>query len=96
MFFMNSLKEVLTQEKEITIHTLANYMNQYTRNNWKSVLQENQLEFQDAFDKSGEFAYGVFGRKLFGPLIKEIEREGFVLESDHLASSVEYWGPTVL
>ncbi|WP_257347253.1 DUF6022 family protein [Pseudalkalibacillus decolorationis] len=90
---MNSLKEVLSQNQEITIHTLANYMNQYTRNNWKSVLQEHQSEFQDAFEKSGEFAYGVFGRKLFGPLIKEIEHEGIVLESDHLASSVEYWGP---
>ncbi|MFK9092462.1 DUF6022 family protein [Bacillus salipaludis] len=93
VFLMNSLKEVLSQNKGITIHTIANYMQQYTRNNWKSVLQEYQSEFQDAFDKSGEFAYGIFGRKLFGPLIKEIEREGFVLESDHLASSVEYWGP---
>lgn len=90
---MSSLKEVLSRHHEVSIHTIAKYMQHYTRNHWDAVLQEHQSEFQDAFDKSGEFAYGVFGRKLFGPLLQEIEREGFVLETEHLASSVEYWGP---
>jgi hypothetical protein len=90
---METLETLLSREQEITVHTLASLMNRHSRKNWKSVLDENQQVFADAFRKLGEPAYGQFGRMLFGPVIGEMERAGFTLESEHLASSVEYWGP---
>jgi len=94
---MKSLEEFLSEKREITIHTLASYIKQYTREQCQPILQEHQEEMLRMFDKAGEYAYGVFFRMLFQSLQEQFKQAGFVCEPDYpgdfRSSSVEYWGP---
>lgn len=94
---MKSLEEFLAEKREITIHTLTSYIKQYMREQSQSLLQEHQEEMARIFDKAGEYAYGVFFRKLCQPIQEQFKQAGFVCEPDYpgdfRSASVEYWGP---
>jgi hypothetical protein len=94
---MKSLEEFLAEKREITIHTLTSYIKQYMREQSQSLLQEQQEEMVHIFDKAGEYAYGVFFRKLCQPIQQQLTQAGFVCEpgypGDFRSASIEYWGP---
>ncbi len=94
---MKALAEFLAEKREITIHTLASYIRQYIREQSQSLLQEQQVEMTHMFDKAGEYAYGVFFRKLCQPFQEQLALAGFVCEpgypGDFRSTSIEYWGP---
>jgi hypothetical protein len=91
------LATFLAEKREITIHTLVSYLRPYIQEHWQLILQENQQELHQLFEKAGEAAYGVYGRKLLGPVFEQLPHIGFVLESEKPglppSNSLEYWGP---
>jgi len=94
---MKSLEEFLSGKREVTIHTLANYIKQYIHERCQPLLEENQEELLRVFDQAGENAYGVFSRMLCKPIQEQLTQAGFVCEPDFpgefRTSSVENWGP---
>lgn len=94
---MKSLETFLSEKREVTIHTVASYIKQYIRDQYPPLMQENQEEFLRIFEQAGEYAYGVFQRKLCQPIQEELTQAGFVCEpeypGDFRDTSIEYWGP---
>jgi hypothetical protein len=94
---MKQLTPFLSEKREVTIHTLVSYIRQYIREQWQTVLQEQEENLLRLFDKAGEYAYGVYFRALFEPLQEELRHAGIVCEpdfpGDFRSTSIEYWGP---
>lgn len=90
---MNSLKSLLADSKISIPKTIATFIDQNLNAHWEEEVSKNNQFNVDAYKRMGEPAYGMFVMKLLKPVFAEIEQEGFTLESDYLASSVEFWGP---
>lgn len=91
---MKTWKEFFTTNREITIQSLAEYINQYLQQQWELVLQENYNELSDMFTKIGEPAYGAYLNKLIHPIFNELTNHGFILKPGFIVpNSVEHWGP---
>jgi hypothetical protein len=80
---MKSLEEFLSGKREVTIHTLANYIKQYIHERCQPLLEENQEELLRVFEQAGENAYGVFSRMLCKPIQEQLTQAGFVCEPDY-------------
>jgi hypothetical protein len=90
---MKSLRGLLTDSKKSIPNTIATFIDQNLNAHWEEEVSKNNQFNVDAYKRMGEPAYGMFVIKLLKPVFAEIELEGFALESDYLASSVELWGP---
>ena len=77
---MKTLAAFLSEQGEITIHTLAEYIGQCIDEQWQPVWQRSEPEMQRFFDRSGEPAYGVYGRALFRPIQEQLTHAGFLSE----------------
>lgn len=93
---MKSLDMFLTETDEITIHTLASYIKDYSQKQWQSVLRANQVELEHMFDTIGEgAAYGTYATKLLQPIQQQLKRIGYASKPSFpgtLSTSRE-WGP---
>src|SRR5713101_6876810 len=94
--FMKPLEEFLSEQSEITIQTLASYIQQFIQEQWQPVLQKGQEELLRRFDKAGEgAAYGTYAHRLFQPVQEQLKRAGFLSSPSFpgtLTTSRE-WGP---
>ncbi len=93
---MKTLEAFLSEQGEITIHTLAEYIGQCIDAQWQPVWQQSQQEMQRFFDRAGEPAYGVYGRTLFRPIQEQLTHAGFLTAPSFpgtLTTSRE-WGPS--
>lgn len=90
---MKPLKEFIAEKKEVTVQTLASYSRQYLQERWQPVLEENQEELLNVFERAGEVAYGVYGRALLQPLHEQFQQAGFFYEGGNFSTSIEHWGP---
>jgi hypothetical protein len=59
------LEELLSAQDQNTVQTLADYILDHVREQWRQVLEENQEELRRLYDEAGEAAYRVYSRKLF-------------------------------
>lgn len=94
-FAMKPLEEFLSEQSEITIQTLANYIQKSIHEQWQQVLQKNQEELLRIYDQVGEPAYGMYAQRLFRPIQEQLKRAGFLSEPRFpgtLSTSRE-WGP---
>lgn len=93
---MKPLEEFLSEQSEITIQTLASYIQQYIQEQWQPVLQKGQEELLHLYDKAGEgAAYGTYAHRLFQPVQEQLKRAGFRSSPNFpgtLSTSRE-WGP---
>lgn len=92
---MKPLGEVLSEQREISIQMLTNYIQQYIHEQWQQVLQQSQEELLRIYDKAGEPAYGTYANRLFRPIQEQLKRAGFLSEPPFpgtLSMSRE-WGP---
>lgn len=92
---MKPLEELLSGQSEITIQTLADYVQNHVREQWRQVLDESREELLRLYDKSGEPAYGAYAQRLFRPIREQLEWAGFLFEPRFpgtLSTSRE-WGP---
>jgi len=63
---MLPLEEFLFEQSEITVQTLASYIQQYIQEQWQPVLQQGKEELLRLYDKAGEgAAYGTYAHRLF-------------------------------
>jgi hypothetical protein len=95
-FFMQPLEDYLSMQSEITIQTLASYIQQYILEQWQPVLQQGKEELLRLYDKAGEgAAYGTYAHRLFQPVQEQLKRAGFLSSPSFpgtLTTSRE-WGP---
>jgi hypothetical protein len=80
----------------MTIETVARWLNAHTEESWRAVWAANLPALERAYQRSGEPAYGVYGRDLFQPADSELRGAGLVCEPSLPGSyqlSVERWGP---
>ena len=93
---MKPLEEFLSEQSEITIQTLASYIQQYIQEQWQPVLQQAQEDLLRLYDKAGEgAAYGTYAHRLFQPVQEQLKRAGFRSSPNFpgtLPTSLE-WGP---
>ncbi|MDQ0885857.1 putative coiled-coil protein SlyX [Paenibacillus sp. V4I9] len=91
---MKAWKEYFETNQEITIQSLAAYVNQHIQQMWVSVLQDHYDELTDTFEKIGEPSYGVYIHKLLQPILKEVTNAGYNLKPGFkMPHSLEHWGP---
>jgi hypothetical protein len=94
---MKPLEEFLSEQSEITIQTLASYIQQCIQEQWQPVLQQGQEELLRLYDKVGEgAAYGTYAHRLFQPVQEQLKRAGFRSSPNFpgtLSTSRE-WGPS--
>jgi hypothetical protein len=93
---MQPLEEFLYMQSEITIQTLASYIQQYIQEQWQPVLQQGQEDLLRIYNKAGEgAAYGTYAHRLFQPVQEQLKRAGFQSSPSFpgtLSTSLE-WGP---
>ncbi len=93
---MLPLEEFLFEQSEITIQTLASYIQQYIQEQWQPVLQQGKEELLRLYDKAGEgAAYGTYAHRLFQPVQEQLKRAGIQSSPGFpgtLSTSRE-WGP---
>jgi hypothetical protein len=93
---MQPLEEFLSEQSEITIQTLASYIQQCIQEQWQPVLQQGKEELLRLYNKAGEgAAYGTYAHRLFQPLQEQLKRAGFRSSPGFpgtLSTSRE-WGP---
>ncbi len=75
---MKPLEKFLSEQSEITIQTLASYIQQCIQEQWQPVLQKGQEELLRLYDKAGEgAAYGTYAHRLFQPVQEQLIQTGF-------------------
>jgi Family of unknown function (DUF6022) len=93
---MKPLEKVLSEQNEVTIQTLASYIQHYIQEQWQPILQQGQEELLRMYDKAGEgAAYGTYAHRLFQPVQKQLKQAGFRSSPSFpgtLSTSRE-WGP---
>ncbi len=93
---MKPLEEFLSEQSEITIQTLASYIQQCIQEHWQPVLQQGQEELLRMYEKAGEgAAYGTYAHRLFQPIQEQLKQAGFSSSPSFpgtLSTSRE-WGP---
>lgn len=93
---MKPLEKFLSEQSEITIQTLASYIQQCIQEQWQPVLQKGQEELLRLYDKAGEgAAYGTYAHRLFRPVREQLTQAGFSSSPPFpgtLSTSRE-WGP---
>lgn len=93
---MKPLEDFLSEQSEITIQTLATYIQHYIQEQWQPVLQQGEEELLRIYDKAGEgAAYGTYAHRLFQPVQEQLKRAGFRSSPNFpgtLSTSRE-WGP---
>ncbi len=93
---MKPLEEFLSEQSEITIQTLASYIQQCIQEQWQPVLQKDQEELLRMYDNAGEgAAYGTYAHRLFQPIQEQLKQAGFSSSPSfpgRLSTSRE-WGP---
>jgi len=93
---MLPLEEFLFEQSEITIQTLASYIQQYIQEQWQPVLQQGKEELLRLYDKAGEgAAYGTYAHRLFQPVQEQLKRAGFSSSPSFpgTLSTSQEWGP---
>lgn len=93
---MKPLEKFLSEQNEVTIQTLASYIQQCIQEQWQPMLQQGQEELLRMYDKAGEgAAYGTYAHRLFQPIQEQLKRAGFRSSPSFpgtLSTSRE-WGP---
>ena len=93
---MKSFADFLAEKREVAIHTLASYLRLYIQEQLQPFWREHYEELLSVYQQAGDPAYGVFGRKFFGPVQEQFAQAGFTLEPEfpgNLPNSLEQWGP---
>ncbi len=93
---MKSFADFFAEKREVSVHTLASYLRFHIQEQFQPFWQEHYEELLRVYQQAGDAAYGVFGRKFFGPLQQKFTQAGFTLEpafATSLSSSLEQSGP---
>lgn len=93
---MQPLEEFLSKQSEITIQTLASYIQQYIQEQWQPVLQQGQEDLLRIYNKAGEgAAYATYAHRLFQPVQEQLKRAGFqsLPSFPGTLSTSREWGP---
>ncbi|MXQ55318.1 DUF6022 family protein [Shimazuella alba] len=62
---MQSLKELLEENKKDTIFTIAQFIEKHIAENWQIILKKNHDQLMDAYHKAGDMAYGTYLNLLY-------------------------------
>jgi hypothetical protein len=62
---MQSLKELLEENKKDTIFTIAQFIEKHIAENWQTILKKNHDQLMDAYHKAGDMAYGTYLNLLY-------------------------------
>jgi hypothetical protein len=92
---MTPLAETLSCKGK-TLETVATYVQQYVTSHWQDVWHDHQPEIERVYQHTGDPAYGLYSRRLFGPLQQELQQAGLTCEPalpGTFPLSREAWGP---
>lgn len=81
---------------ESTMKALAHFCQEYLKDQWLTVWEENLHELELIFQDKGDYAYGLFCSKLFRPLEAEVYAAGLIpkpVMPGAFPQSEELWGP---
>jgi hypothetical protein len=90
---MNTLKESLKANGQISIQAIAEFLDHYVAGTWEMVLEVNLEELQSVFAKAGDRAYGVYILRFMNPVFEQLKDSNFLVkEGFNLSESIEQWG----
>src|SRR5947209_3330682 len=79
-----------------SIRTVAAWLQAHADEHWSSSWREHLPELRRAWDRVGEPAYGVYGRRLFQSIDDDLKRAGLTCTPrlpGAFELSEEHWGP---
>jgi hypothetical protein len=93
---MKLLRDFLLEQSEVTIQTLASYIQQSIEEQWQLLLQQNWEKLLQIYDTAGEGAsYGTYAHLLFRPFSLQLKQAGFSSSPSFPGSlpTSREWGP---
>lgn len=63
-----------------TLEMVVTYVQQYVNDHWQDVWHDHLPEIERVYHQAGDPAYGLYSRRLFGPLEQELRQAGLTCE----------------